>query len=290
MLLLNKTKFIFFFPPLNRQVTFVAELTAKKNINFPSAERLAEFFEEKALMKTEYYLGCSGFYYNHWKDLFYPEKLAKTEWLPYYAEHFNTLEVNSSFYRYPSESTMESWYKKTPENFRFTLKANRVITHIRKFHNTEQYIANFYKLAHLLSQKLLCVLFQLPPFLHKNLELLQKIASQVDQKVINVVEFRHESWWDSEIYRFMEKRGLVFCSVSAMELPEMLVKTAPTVYVRFHGKDGWYQGNYPDEELKAWANKIKRQNIQSVFCYFNNDVNANAVKNCLTLKNLLETP
>ncbi len=238
-------------------------------------------------MKPEYYLGCSGFYYNHWKSRFYPEKLAKTKWLQYYAEHFNTLEVNSTFYRFPSESMLEGWYKKTPENFKFTLKANRVITHRRKFHDTEQYTANFYSLAHLLAEKLLCVLFQLPPFVHKNMEILHKIVSQADPKVVNAVEFRHESWWDSEVYELMQKKGLIFCAVSASELPETLVKTGSTVYVRFHGKDGWYQGDYPDEELKEWAEKIKRQNVQRVLCYFNNDVQANAVKNCLSLKKFL---
>lgn len=240
-------------------------------------------------MTTEYYLGCSGFYYDHWKGRFYPPHLAKIKWLQYYATRFNTLEVNSSFYRYPTESTVVGWRNKTPPNFRFTLKANRVITHTYKFHNTEQYTANFYKLAHLLGEKLLCVLFQLPPFVHKNLELLEKIAVQVDPKVVNVVEFRHESWWDSEVYDFMRQKGLVFCSVSASELPDTLVATAPTVYVRFHGKNGWYLGNYPEAELEAWAQKIQSQNAQRVLCYFNNDVNANAVRNCLTLKKLLET-
>ncbi len=110
--------------------------------------------------------------------------------------------------------------------------------------NTQQYTANFYKLAHLLKEKLLCVLFQLPPFIHKNLETVERIQSQVDPKVINVLEFRHESWWDSEVYDFMQKKGLVFCTVSSSELPETIVKTSPTIYVRFHGKKGWYQHNY----------------------------------------------
>lgn len=241
-----------------------------------------------ALMKTEYFLGCSGFYYNHWRRLFYPEKLAKTEWLPYYADHFNTLEVNNTFYRFPNEKMLQGWYQKTPVDFKFTLKANRAITHTRKFNNTEQLTANFYKLAHLLGEKLSCVLFQLPPFIHKNMELLEKIAGQVDLKVTNVVEFRHGSWWDSEVYDFMEKKDLVFCTVSASELPEKLVETGYDVYVRFHGKDGLYQHFYPEEELKDWAKKIKQANARRVFCYFNNDVNANAVKNCLTLKKLLE--
>lgn len=129
-------------------------------------------------MKTEYYLGCSGFYYDHWRGRFYPEKLAKTKWLQYYSEHFNTLEVNNTFYRYPTEKLLKGWYQKTPENFHFTLKANRAITHTRKFHNTEQLTLNFYNLAFLLREKLLCVLFQLPPFVHKNMELLEKITAR----------------------------------------------------------------------------------------------------------------
>jgi uncharacterized protein YecE (DUF72 family) len=112
---------------------------------------------------TEYFLGCSGFYYNHWRGRFYPEKLPKTKWLQHYSERFNTLEVNNTFYRYPTEKLLNGWYQKTPENFRFTLKANRAITHTRKFHNTEQLTVTFYKLAALLQEKLLCVLFQLPP-------------------------------------------------------------------------------------------------------------------------------
>jgi uncharacterized protein YecE (DUF72 family) len=239
-------------------------------------------------MATEYFLGCSGFYYNHWRGLFYPEKLSKTKWLEYYTQFFNTLEVNNTFYRYPSQELLEGWYNKTPSNFTFTLKANRIITQFHKFKGTEQYTASFYELAHLLREKLLCVLFQLPPMVHKNMDLLQTIADQLDPSVMNVLEFRHESWWDSEVYEFMDKRGIVFCSVSAYELPENIVKTGSAVYVRFHGKDGWYKHNYPDEELAAWAQKIKQQNPQRALCYFNNDFNANAPRNCLTFKKMLE--
>lgn len=239
-------------------------------------------------MATSYFLGCSGFYYNHWKGKFYPDKLPKTRWLNYYTQYFNTLEVNSTFYRYPSQKLLEGWHSKTPDNFTFALKANRIITHLHKFHDTEQYTPNFYKLAHLLREKLLCVLFQLPTMVHKNMELLQTIANQLDPSVMNVLEFRHESWWDQEVYDFMDKHGIVFCSVSASELPETLVRTGPAVYLRFHGKDGWYQHNYPDEELAEWANRIRKKNEPKVLCYFNNDFNANAPRNCLTLKELLE--
>jgi len=172
------------------------------------------------------FLGCSGFYYNHWKGLFYPDKLPKTQWLQFYTTKFNTVEVNSTFYRFPTEKLLRGWYNKTPADFKFTVKANRLITHTRKFHNTQQTTSSFYKTAKTLKEKLACVLFQLPPFMHKNLELLQTIADQMDAEVVNVLEFRHESWWCSEVYDFLRQKGLVFCSVSSSDLPEALVKTA----------------------------------------------------------------
>jgi len=232
-------------------------------------------------------LGCSGYYYNHWKGLFYPETLPKTKWLQYYTQHFNSVEINNTFYRFPTEKLLQDWYNKTPQNFKFTLKANRSITHTRKFHNTQDLTKRFYQLASLLKGKLLCVLFQLPPFMHKNIELLKTIAAQMNPEVVNVLEFRHESWWSSEVYELMERYGLVFCFVSASELPEDLVTTADSAYVRFHGKNGWYHHYYPDTELVEWKEKMEKSGAKQVLCYFNNDVNANAVKNCLTLKGLL---
>jgi uncharacterized protein YecE (DUF72 family) len=219
---------------------------------------------------------------------FLPGKAIEKKRLQYYAQKFNTVEINNTFYRYPTEKLLMGWYNKTPENFMFTLKANRAITHTRKFNNTQDLTARFYELSKNLKEKLLCVLFQLPPFVHKNLELLEKIASQMDPKITNVLEFRHESWWSSDVYALMEKKGLVFCTVSASELPETLVSTADSVYVRFHGKESLTQGFYPTEELKAWAEKIEKSNAKQVLCYFNNDVNANAVQNCQTLKKLLD--
>lgn len=233
------------------------------------------------------FLGCSGFYYSHWKGLFYPEKLSKTHWLPYYTTHFNTVEINSTFYRFPTEQLLQGWYNKTPAGFKFTVKANRQITHTRKFQNTQQTTRRFYQTIKTLKEKLACVLFQLPPFMHKNIELLQTIADQMDAEVVNVLEFRHESWWDREVYSFLRQKGLVFCSVSSSDFPEDLIKTADVAYVRFHGKNGWYQGDYPHKELQAWAQKVKSAEVKQVYCYFNNDINAYAPKNCTTLKTLL---
>lgn len=234
-------------------------------------------------------MGCSGFYYNHWRSIFYPEKLPKTQWLNFYTQQFNTVEINNTFYRFPTEQLLEGWYHKTPKNFKFTVKANRLITHTHKFHNSQDATKRFYQLTSSLKEKLSCVLFQLPPFMHKNLELLQTIAGQMNPEVVNVLEFRHESWWSNDVYSFMRENGLVFCCVSSMELPEDLVKTADTIYVRFHGKNGMYFGDYPDLELQSWAQKIQSSKAKQVYCYFNNDINAYAPKNCQTLKNLLET-
>lgn len=234
------------------------------------------------------FLGCSGFYYNHWRGRFYPEDLAKNEWLNFYSQHFSTVEVNNTFYRFPTEKLLLNWYNKTPAAFRFTVKANRQITHTRKFHQTETQTTRFYKLVKTLKEKLACVLFQFPPVVQKNLSLLNVIAGQMDPEVVNVLEFRHESWWSPDVYDAMRSEGLVFCSVSSEALPEDLVKTAKTVYLRFHGTNGWYSGDYSEAVLQDWANKIWALKAENVYCYFNNDVNAYAPKNCLTLKRLLE--
>jgi uncharacterized protein YecE (DUF72 family) len=107
---------------------------------------------------------------------------------------------------------------------------------------------------------------------------------------MNVLEFRHESWWDKEVYDFLRRHDIVFCSVSASELPEDLINTGTVLYLRFHGKDGWYKHNYPNEQLQLWAQRIQQKNALKVLCYFNNDFNANAPRNCLTLKKMLGVP
>ena len=239
-------------------------------------------------MQTQFYLGCSGFYYKHWIGKFYPEELSKKDWLNYYTQQFRTVEINNTFYRYPTKKLLNNWHQKTPDNFKFTLKANRTITHLHKFNQTKQQTQNFYKLAHLLKEKLLCVLFQLPPTVEKDMTLLEVAAEQMDTSLLNVFEFRHPSWWDSEVYHFLEQNDMVFCSVSASELPDDVVKTGNSVYMRFHGREGGYTQDYSYKELEKWAKKIRRQNAGQVLCYFNNDYNANAPHNCLTLRELLE--
>jgi uncharacterized protein YecE (DUF72 family) len=237
----------------------------------------------------DYLLGCSGWYYKDWTGRFYPEGLAKNRWLQFYSEHFNTVEINNTFYRFPTEKQFKNWFNKTPSNFVFTLKANRIITHRKKFQNTKDLVDRFYTLADMLNDRLGCILFQLPPRLHKDFELLKRIIEQLDLRRNNIIEFRHKSWFDEEVYGILRKNSIGFCSVSAPDLPRDLVATSRNAYVRFHGtSDKSYMHLYSNEELKAWSERIQKLKADKVFCYFNNDYQANAVTNCLQLKELLE--
>jgi len=233
------------------------------------------------------FIGCSGWFYWHWKGRFYPKDIPQSKWFQYYAKKFDTVELNSTFYHFPKIPTAKSWYRSSPKNFVYTLKVNRFITHIKKFKNVKRLVNDFYAVGDALKEKLGCFLFQLPPSLHFNEEKLGEIISQLDLEKKNVIEFRHESWFNKKVYDELRKNGITFCIVSSRDLPEDFVKTSDDVYIRFHGKEFWYASNYSDEELKDWARKIKKSKAKNVWTYFNNDANAYAPKNALTLKSYL---
>lgn len=247
----------------------------------------------------EYHLGCSGWYYNHWIQRFYPESLKKSDWLEYYAEHFNTVEINSTFYRFPTEKMLNVWYKKTPDNFLFTLKVNQLITHRKKFKDTQDLLTRFYKLSEILENKLGCLLFQIPPYISRNMEFLENLIDQLDSSKKNVIEFRDSSWFNEEVYKVLRENQVEFCSVSAPDLPDDLITTSSLIYLRFHGtgdrtedetKDATqekYHHLYSEEELEDRVQKIKESAAREVFCYFNNDYQANAVLNCEQLREML---
>lgn len=230
-----------------------------------------------------YLLGTSGWSYPEWKGKFYPEDLSQRKWLPFYAEHFNTVEINMTFYRFPKPETLKGWLDKTPSNFTFTLKANRQITHYKKLQDVKGDLRYFYMLADSLQERLGCILFQLPPSLTKNMDLLHDFLSHLSPNHKNVIEFRHESWFTEDVYSLLRTHKVIFCVVSSPELPDDTVETAETSYFRFHGRIGWYKYNYTDEELKDWAEAIKKTKSKERFIYFNNDYHAYAVANCRKL-------
>jgi uncharacterized protein YecE (DUF72 family) len=237
-------------------------------------------------------IGCSGYNYKAWKHIFYPDKLAVKKWLEYYATHFNTVEINNTFYGFPKEETLKRWADQTPEDFIFTIKANRFFTHSKKLNVDEKFkesLEDFQRLLKVLKGKLGCVLWQLPANLHQNIVKIRSLASILDFGAEQVIEFRHESWFTDETYQEMRNHHLGYCILSAPgKIPEDTVTTTQTAYIRFHGKSKWYDYLYSDDELQQWKNRIEElKGIDRLFVYFNNDTHGHAVKNALKLKELL---
>ena len=241
---------------------------------------------------SKIYIGCSGWSYPHWIDKFYPENLAREEWLDFYVHHFNTVEVNMTFYRFPFPNMVKSWNTRTPDDFCFTFKANRLITHMKKFRDTDDLVEKFFTVLDPLEGKIGCILWQLPPSMHltdENLKRLDNFFTKLKgRKTANVVEFRHSSWWCEEAYEMFKRNNLTFCVVDYPSLPDDVVVTSDTLYIRFHGAKDRYRHDYTDKELKAWAAKIKQaKGCKEIYCYFNNDFEAHAPQNALSLTKIL---
>lgn len=237
-----------------------------------------------------YYLGTSGWSYSDWKGRFYPEDISQKTWLPYYAEHFNTVEINMTFYRFPKAETLKGWKDKVPDDFKFTLKANRQITHLKKIRGVKSDVRYFCILADSLGEKLGCILFQLPPSLRLDIDLLEEFLQSLSSNTKNVIEFRHESWYREEVYTLLRDYKTIFCAVSSTKVPKSVIQTDETCYFRFHGLTGGYRYSYTDEELESWAEAIKTTGASECYIYFNNDYHAHAVRNCKSLSQILGMP
>ena len=237
-------------------------------------------------MKKRALVGCSGYFYWGWRGRFYPEELRPRDWLDYYARHFRTVELNSSFYRFPNRRTVARWRKRAPAGFVYTVKAPRRITHVERFGEPAS-VAALYEVLAELDQQLGAVLFQLPPSLVYQPETLAKIIELLDPNFDNALEFRHPSWWRREVYQALNAAGAVFVSVSAPGLPNDYVETAGKAYLRFHGVKTWHRYRYTSEELAQWARWVQAGSAGKVYAYFNNDANAAAPHNALEFKRLL---
>jgi uncharacterized protein YecE (DUF72 family) len=229
----------------------------------------------------EWHIGCSGFHYKEWKGVFYPEKLPQKKWFDYYSQQFNTLELNVTFYRFPQLSFLQNWYEKSPQGFSFSVKVPRIITHYKKFADCDQLLADFYGVIREgLGSKLGAVLFQLPPQIAYTPQRLQQIIESMDTAFTNVVEFRHISWWQQEVYEQLSKKNIVFCSISHPLLPDNVVINTNTVYYRFHGVPRLYYSGYSDEKLQEIIHAIKKSNlIKNAYLYFNNTADVVAIDN-----------
>lgn len=241
------------------------------------------FFMSKA--DYDIRIGTSGWHYDHWSGPFYPDKLPKSKWFEHYAQHFNTVEINNTFYQLPREQTFKNWQEQAPEDFLFTVKANRYITHIKRLKNVAEPLARFLERAELLKENLGPILYQLPPSLHKDLDRLRAFLQLLPKDQIAVFEFRHESWFSRDTYELLREFNAAFCIHDMPGVPTPRVITADVIYIRFHGATGKYEGNYPKPALQRWAKWIKEstKGIRSVYAYFNNDIHAYAVHNAKAL-------
>ncbi|MGO4773215.1 DUF72 domain-containing protein [Flavobacterium sp. W22_SRS_FK3] len=233
-------------------------------------------------MKNEVLIGCSSFNNRFWKGIFYPENLPVSKWFEYYCEHFDTYEFNGSFYKFPTLKILENWYKKTPQDFIFSIKAHKEITHTRKFIDCENLLKDFYTVCdNGLKEKLGAILFQFPPSYHFNSERLNQIIKNLNPKFKNVVEFRHESWWIPEVWNAFLENNITFCSVSHPELPKTIFTEFCLTFIRLHGTPKMFYSSYSNEEL----NLIKEQiSNKSAFVYFNNTASEAGIINALELQ------
>lgn len=234
-------------------------------------------------------VGCSGWVYRHWRGLLYPEGLPQKRWFERYAEEFGTVEINASFYRLPLASTFEGWRDKAPPGFRYALKVNRFITHMKKLVGCEEEIDRFIALARGLGPALGPLLHQLPPSLHKDLPRLEAYLARLPRDLEQVVEFRHRSWYDEEVLELLDRHGAGFVAHDLKGLVSPRWASGRAAYVRFHGTAGKYRGRYPDEALLEWAGWCADQARlgRSVWCYFNNDIHGHAIEDARTLKSMV---
>jgi uncharacterized protein YecE (DUF72 family) len=238
----------------------------------------------------QYYIGTSGWHYDHWRHLFYPDKLPKAKWLEFYSRHFTTVELNNSFYRLPSEEAFANWRDSSPANFAFAVKVSRFITHIKRLKDSEEPVNTFLSRAKILKGKLGPLLYQLPPNMHRDDDRLESFLSILPQGMKHVLELRHESWLDDEVFKILRQHNVGLCVFDMPDLTCPLVATTDFAYIRFHGSTGLYSSCYSDEELADWAKKLAglAPEVKEVYVYFNNDAEAFAVRNAMTLGDYLE--
>lgn len=234
----------------------------------------------------ERHIGTSGWQYKHWKGVFYPQSLKNADWLSFYAQHFDTLEVNVTFYRNVKPSTYEKWYSTVPEDFLFSVKMSKFITHIKRLKVDGNSVNRFTESVHDLKEKLGVVLIQLPPGLKFDESLIRDFFAILDKELRYTVEARDRSFINDKFFSILNKNGVAWCIAdSAGRYPYHETVTASFVYMRLHGSQRLYASDYSDDELKKWKDKILNWN-RNTFVYFDNDFYGYAIKNARKLQQL----
>ncbi len=239
------------------------------------------------------YIGTSGWVYDDWNRIFYPEDLRPKDRLKYFSDHFKTTEINYSFYHLPKSKTYESWYNQTPDNFVFAVKVSRFITHVRRLKDVKAGWKKFLDNALYLKGKLGPLLFQLPPSFRatdENVMTFKEFLEDIASKDIRFAfEFRHKSWCKSMVYEILQKYSAAWVIADSPRYPKAEVVTADFVYIRMHGSEKLFSSKYNSEQLKDLANKMKEWNSKGlhIYTYFNNDFHGNAIENAKELLELI---
>ena len=237
----------------------------------------------------QYFIGCSGFYNKDWKEVFYPKGLPQKKWFEFYCSRFHTLELNTTFYRFPKIEFLQKWYNASPADFKFSVKAPRLITHFKQFIETGGLLNDFYAtIQEGLKEKTGPVLFQLPAKITFSEDFLNRIIQSLNKSFKNVVEFRNESWWNDIVYEKLAQYDISFSGISHPSLPEKIVANTSLIYYRFHGIPKLYFSQYPAEVIKRFSDELARNaNNKTVYIYFNNTATMAAINNATELENFL---
>ena len=232
------------------------------------------------------HVGCSGWVYKHWRGIFYEDRLPQKRWFERYAEEFDTVEINNSFYRLPSGDTFEKWRKQAPPGFCYAVKANRYLTQAKKLNECDEPMARMMAAVRCLRERLGPMLYQLPPSMKINLERLETFLKILRPGVTSVFEFRNTDWYRPETYDLLHRYGASFCVHDMPGSKSERIAVGPIAYVRFHGGEGKYWGRYSDEALLSWTDWIVQEarNGRPIWCYFNNDIQGHAIEDARTLK------
>ena len=234
-------------------------------------------------------VGCSGWNYRHWRGDFYPEGLPVKRWFANYAERFDTVEINNSFYRLPKRETFEAWRTQAPPGFRYAVKANRFLTQAKKLKDCAEPVARMFAAIAGLGAATGPILYQLPPRFRINLDRLAEFLGLLPRDYVHVFEFRDASWYEDATYELLEARGASLCAHDLPGLASPRITVGPIAYARFHGGQGKYWGRYSEPALAEWSEWLAEQarGGRDIWAYFNNDIGGAAIPDALTLRGML---
>ncbi len=234
-------------------------------------------------------IGCSGWQYRHWRGDFYPKHLSQDRWLEFYAERFDTVELNNSFYRLPEADVFAAWARRSPAGFLFAVKASRYLTHLRRLREPREPLHRFWSRAQRLGDHLGPVLYQLPPRWNRNAERLATFAEAVPSDRRQAIEIRDPSWYHPATYDLMARGNLALClhDMRGSQSPKQPI--GPFAYVRFHGSGAKYGGSYSGQALAGWADRLAAWVSEGMACYayFNNDVGGHAFRDAIRLREMV---